>query len=126
MHRQRLGQIVTAELSFKALRALTVSLYLQRNGEDENVESFRELISRAAKAEDQRNQITHSVWGAGENASSITRIKTTAKEKHGIRFHFENVTADQLAAFAKDIKILAHDIQQFWFLLLQNGKATNA
>jgi len=123
---QRLGQIVTAELSFKALRALTVSLYLQRNGEDENVESFRELISRAAKAEDQRNQITHSVWGAGENASSITRIKTTAKEKHGIRFHFENVTADQLAAFAKDIKILAHDIQQFWFLLLQNGKATNA
>lgn len=122
---QRLGQIVTAEVSFKALRALTVSLYLQRNGEDEHLTQFRELIRRAADAEDKRNQITHSLWAAGENAHSITRIKTTAKERHGIRFHFENVTADQLAAFAREIKVLANDIQKFRVSLIQSGKATN-
>jgi len=122
---QRLGQIVTAELSFRALRALTVSLYLQRNGEDETLEKFRELIKRAADVEEKRNQITHSLWGAGRDASSITRIKATAKERHGIRFHFENVTSQQLAEFAREIKVLAHDIQDFWLLLIQCGKATN-
>lgn len=122
---QRLGQIVTAELSFKALRALTVSLYLERNGEDENFEAFRELISRTAEAEQQRNQITHSLWGAGSDAASITRFKTTAKESQGIRFHFENVTSDQLADFAKNIKILSDDIQRFWISLIKAGKARN-
>lgn len=122
---QRLGQIVTAEVSFKALRALTVSLYLQRNGEDEHLEEFRALIKRAADAEDKRNQITHSLWAAGNDAASSTRIKTTAKERHGIRFHFENVTSEHLAEFARDIKVLAHDIQKFWISLIQHGKATN-
>ena len=122
---QRLGQIVTAELSFKALRALSVSLYIQRNGDDEDTEAFRSLIKRAADVEEHRNQIVHSVWGAGNGASSITRIKTTAKERHGIRFHFENVSTEQLAAFARQIKELADDLQQFWFKLLEAGKATN-
>jgi len=123
--RQRLGQIVTAEISFKALRALTVSLYLERNGEDEDVAEFRELIKRAAETEDKRNQITHSLWAAGQNKESITRIKATAKEKHGVRFHFENVTSNQLAELAKEIKVLALDIQNFWTSLIQKGRATN-
>lgn len=122
---QRFGQIVTAEVSFKALRALTVSLYLERNGEDQNADQFRALIRRASDAEEKRNQITHSLWGAGQNPASITRIKTTAKEKHGIRFHFENVTGEDLAGFAREIKVLSHDIQNFWVALIENGKATN-
>ena len=122
---QRLGQIVTAELSFKALRALAVSLYLQRNGKDEHHEAFRGLVKRAAEIEDQRNQITHSLWGAGTGAVSITRIKTTAKERHGIRFMFEEVTIKQLADFALSIKVLAKDLQDFKLLLVQSGKATN-
>lgn len=120
---QRLGQVVTAELSFKALRAMTVSLYLRQNGEDEHLEAFRELIRRAADAEEKRNQITHSLWAAGAEADSITRIKTTARERHGIRFHFENVTSRQLAEFAQEIKVLANDVHSFWFLLVQSGKA---
>ncbi len=120
---QRLGQVVTAELSFKALRAMTVSLYLRQNGEDEHLVAFRELIRRAADAEEKRNQITHSLWAAGAEADSITRIKTTAKERHGIRFHFENVTSRQLAEFAREIKVLANDVQSFWRLLVQSGKA---
>lgn len=115
---QQLGQIVTAEVSFEALRALTVSLYLQRNGEDQHWDQLRDLIKRAADTEEKRNQITHSLWGAGDDTSSITRIKTTAKEKHGIRFHFENVTGSQLGEFAHEIKALAHDIQKFCISLM--------
>jgi hypothetical protein len=123
---QRLGQIVTAELSFKALRALTVSLYVQRNGQDEPYHSeFRSLIKRLADTEEQRNQIVHSVWCAGNSPTTITRFKTTAKERYGIRSHFEDVSSEQLSTFAMEIKILAAELQQFCFKLLDSGKATN-
>jgi len=123
---QRLGQIVTAELSFKAILALAVSLYLQRNGEDVMFKTFRELINRASEVEGRRNQIIHSLWAAGSNSSNITRVKTTAKERTGLRFQFENVTSAQLGEFAQSIKVLAHDLQSFWIGLLEAGKATNS
>jgi hypothetical protein len=124
--RQRIGQIVTAELSFKNLKALLVSLFIERHGkDDEDYEQLKKLITRAGQAEEKRNQITHSVWGAGKDADSITRIKATAKEKHGIRFQFQDVSSDDLSALAIEIKVLAHDIQNYWMHLMDNGKAIN-
>lgn len=93
---QRIGQIITAELSFKNIRALLISLYLERHGEDGDFVELRELMKSASQLEEKRNQITHSVWAAGDSAETITRIKTTAKERHGIRFHFESVKAQDL------------------------------
>lgn len=124
--RQRIGQIVTAELSFKNLRALMISLYLERHGkEDVDFERLKELLVRAGRVEDKRNQITHSLWGAGKDANTITRIKATAKEKHGIRFQFEDVSSEYLADFATEIKVLAEEIQRFWIYLMESGKAIN-
>jgi hypothetical protein len=122
---QRIGQIITAELSFSNLRALLISLYLERHGEDEDSKILRSHIKHAAELEGKRNQITHSIWGAGKDADHITRIKTTAKEKHGIRFHFEDVSAEALKAVADDIKNLAEDFQRFQFDLLKKGKIIN-
>ena len=124
--RQRIGQIVTAELSFKNLRALMVSLYIERHGkDDDDYEQLKELMNKAGQIEEKRNQITHSIWGAGKNVDSIIRIKTTAKEKHGIRFQFQDVLSGDLAEFAREIKVLAHDILKFLFHLVKNGKAIN-
>ncbi|MFC3151283.1 hypothetical protein ACFOEK_09625 [Litoribrevibacter euphylliae] len=125
--RQRIGQIITAELSFKGLKALLVSLYIERHGKDDaDFEKLKTLINRAGQAEEKRNQITHSIWGAGKDADSITRIKTTAKEKHGIRSQFEDVSSGDLEAFAIEIKELAHEIQNFLIYLIKNGKAINS
>lgn len=122
---QRIGQIITAELAFRSLRALAISLYKERHGEDSDFTALRELMRRAAELEDTRNQITHSLWGAGITADTITRIKTTAKEKHGIRFHFEQVGEADLAKVAHEMKLLAGEIQGFWIKLLESGKAVN-
>jgi hypothetical protein len=122
---QRLGQIVTAELSFKAIRSLTVSLYLQRNGEDEQLGQLRDLIKRAAAAEEKRNKIIHSLWAAGNDEDSITRMKITAKDRHGICFQFENVSVSQLLEFVGEIQMLAQDFQDFWISLSHSGKAYN-
>lgn len=71
------------------------------------------IWQRAATAEEKRNQITHSVWATGGDADTITRTKTTVKGKHGIRFHFENVTLEDLASFVREIKALAAEVQDF-------------
>jgi len=122
---QRIGQIITAELSFKNSRAILISLYKERHGEDSDFKIIRELMKRAGKIEEKRNQITHSVWGAGKDANSITRFKTTAKEKCGLRFKFEDVTADDLAEIADDIKKLAHEIQDFTINLITQKEIKN-
>jgi hypothetical protein len=123
---QRIAQIITAELSFKQLRALTTSLYRERHGEDADFETLRALMKRAAELEADRNRITHSLWGAGETAETVTRIKATAKERRGIHFDFEKeVSASDLATVADDMKRLAGDVQRFWIGLIEVGKAIN-
>lgn len=75
---QRIGQIITAELPFRNLRALTVNLYRERRGEDEDFHTLQALMKQAADLEEKRNQIAHSVWGAGGVVDTVTRIKMTA------------------------------------------------
>ena len=124
--KQRIGQIITAELSFKNLRALLISLFIERHGkEDSDYAALKELMNRSAEVEGKRNQITHSLWASGGNSDTITRIKTTAKEKHGVRFHFEQVSSESLDDFASEIKALAKEIMDFWIELLTKGKAIN-
>jgi hypothetical protein len=110
---QRIGQIVTAELSFKGLRALAISLCKERYGDGTILTDLAALMKRAADAEETRNQFTHSLWGAGAVAGTITRIKLTAKEKRGIHFLFENVDETRLKTEVENLKVLASDIQVF-------------
>ena len=123
---QRIGQIITAELSFKNLRALLISLYLERHGEDDDFKNLRNFIKQAGQVEEKRNQIMHSVWAAGKDKEHITRFKTTAKEKHGIRFKFEEVSAEDLSNFAKEIKVLAEELQRYQLDLLSRRKIINS
>ena len=122
---QRMGQAITAELSFRNLRALVASLSKERVLSDADLEELRGLLKRSQELEDVRNQITHSVWGAGNTKASITRIKTTAKEKHGLRFVFEDVSEERLQEVCTDLKALSSDFQVFWIRLVEEGKASN-
>jgi hypothetical protein len=122
---QRIGQIITAELSFRNLRALATSLYRERHGEDADFETLREITKRAGRLEEERNQIVHSIWAAGKNPGTVTRIKTTAKERRGIHFDFQEVGADDLDIVANEIKTLAEEAQRFWIDLISAGKGIN-
>jgi len=123
--RQTIGQIITAELSFKSLRALLASLYIERYGEDADYETLKSLNKRAANLEDKRNLITHSIWGAGDTDESVTRMKTTAKEKRGMRLQSQSMDVLALQRIAKDMKLLSGEYVQFHVHLLRNGKAIN-
>jgi hypothetical protein len=122
---ERIVQIITAELAFRNLRALTISLYKERYGEDADLLVLRELMNRTTDLEEKRNQIVHSVWAVGATADTVTRFKMTAKEKHGLRFQFTNVAEHDLSDLSIAIKKLAADVQKFWFHLLECGKTTH-
>jgi len=122
---QTVGQILASQLSFAKLRATVVSLYLDRHGDDGDFKTLRKLLNRAGKIEDERNRLTHSVWGAGNTPDDITQMKITCRERRG--YHFESQQWDEarFVAFNESIKRLAFEFLQFWTQLLQKGKAIN-
>ena len=122
---QRIGQIITAELSFKQLRALLIGLYKERHGEDDDFQILKKLMERAEKIEGTRNNITHSIWGTGNDPNNVTRLKKTVKGKHGIRVQSEKFTADTLKAVATEIKCIGGELVKLKLELLEKGKVVN-
>jgi len=119
----RIGNIVTAELYFKNLRSLAISLYLERYGEDSDFQTLKTLMKEADNIEERRNQFTHSIWAVGKDPESLTRIKPSSRGKEGLRFQIEDVQSDELAKFVIRIQKLSDEIQVFWKSLLVRGKA---
>lgn len=121
---RQVAQIITAELSFKNLRALAISLYKQRYGEDVDFAALRGFMNRAARLEEVRNQVTHSEWVGGDASHKAVRRKTTAKESRGIHFQFREMSETELAAIASDLRALAEELFDFEIHVLQQPKAT--
>src|SRR2546426_6141727 len=97
---QRLGQTITAELSFRNLVALASSLSRFRNLTGETLERCEALLNRALEAEGHRNAVAHSLWAAGHTPASVTRIKVTAKKSKGLNHQFVQMTVDDLQKVA--------------------------
>jgi hypothetical protein len=113
---QMIGQIITAEIPFKSIRALAISLYIHKKGKDnQGYIKLKELMSLASNIEERRNQIIHSVWGAGKDVNHITRIKTSAKESKGLQHNFEEISIEYLKKFSNEIKQVAENLNNFLF-----------
>jgi hypothetical protein len=96
----RQGQILTAELSFKARLAAFAVLYAER--EPSANDGLQDFLKAAHHVEDQRNMFLHSFyWPGPVGDSRATRIKVTAKERKGFKIRFETVTPEMIAAQAK-------------------------
>lgn len=117
----RIGHILACSLSFRSLRATIISLYRERHGTEAGYLQLRALMGKAARIEEERNQITHSIWAADKTTGSITRTKMTAQEKHGFRTHFKEYDAASLSDLANRIQVLAEDMLNFYILLPPNS-----
>ena len=111
---QRTGQIVTAELSVKDKIALLSSLYQHRFPAKTPFNELKDLRKKLGEANKIRNSLVHSVWLAGG-----VRSATTAKEKHGIKFEFEEMDAQKIEGIADFISETAYDMQQFYLSFLK-------
>jgi hypothetical protein len=107
------GQIITAELNFKQLLSLLSSLYRHKRSNETKINELEHLLKRAMQVSDKRNVICHSIWGAGDAAASITRIKTTAKIAKGLRRQFQQTTVKDLDSIIQEIQDVIEDISAF-------------
>jgi hypothetical protein len=116
------GDMIAAEYSSKKLRAVLVSVYRIRHGEDSDYKILRRLIVRAAKVDQERNQITHSVWGMDPtNLSVIIRLKRISRETRGYDIQREEYDAKKFEDFIEQIMTLCRD---FMFLELHLGESS--
>jgi len=122
---QRLGQIIASQLSFARLRATVIGIYSERYGDDSNLHALRQLMKEAAEIEQERNRVTHSIWGVGTSSGTITRIRLTCRERSGVQAQFEEYDEAKFLNFNDRIKRLCNALLGFYTTLLQKAKTMN-
>ena len=109
------GQIVTAELSFKAKVNLLGALFKHEAPKSEHLNQLRELVSVCLQAEERRNQVVHSKWRNELDGMGMTRSKDTARSKHGLRHKQESLTPAQVQAIAHYCGYVAHCVDELMY-----------
>jgi hypothetical protein len=120
---QRYTRIVVTELSFGGLQNLLLSLYRERHGEDADFVRLQEISRRADAAQQKRNLIVHSLWRSAGTPSKVTRVKTTAKQKHGYKTNIENYDLDTFKDIANELHQVRADCLTVLKELITKGKA---
>jgi hypothetical protein len=105
----RVGQIVTAELSYARIRAVLSSLLRVAFPSVEMRAEWESVLARATEAEQKRNIYIHSLWTRSEDGV-ISRWKSTAKERSGLVHQNEPVTVEQLQVVAEFIARVTNDL----------------
>ncbi len=107
---QQVGHILTAELSLKQKVALFSSLYKYRVHNTEEPPELKKLLSRVAQAEEKRNTTIHALWSTGSTKEMVTRVKITAKRSSGLKFHFREMSVQDLDEIANFIADVTNDL----------------
>lgn len=115
---QHVGRIITSELSFRGLVNVYCSLYRYRFQDRERLAAVDGLRKRLEKAEEKRNTVSHSMWGAAPTPGKSTRIKATAKARKGWTPEFQEMSASDLQVIADEFAALASDLQDETFRAL--------
>jgi len=122
-----LGIIITAELSFRQLISTLSSLLIFALGKDNDyVVQFKRVKPLLFKAEQERNMVVHSVWGAQSGSTephAIVRIKATAKHKKGLHIDFVNMKLEDLCRITDLIGEAYKELCLFELHFRENGEA---
>jgi len=116
---QHVGQIVTAEMSFARKIDLVSSLFKHRCPVATEREELRVLLARLSTLEQERNTVQHSLWiRQSEDPDLATRLKITAKRKHGLSHAKEEVTEATLENLARELQAATSDFSTFMVTFL--------
>jgi hypothetical protein len=107
---KEISRIVTSELSFRNLLDLSASLVKQVHDTDAAIE-YGQVLKLVSEAEEERNRIIHSRWGAGGHHA--VRTKHTAKRGKGHTMQREQYMKDDLYAVAYKISSAIFAVESF-------------
>ena len=105
---KKVGQIVTAQLSFHQLLDKVSSLFRHRYEDKSLIDELEGLLVQAKLICDERNKYVHSVWFNAPD--TLHRVRLRAKRKEGLTFQSEDMNPEELSQFA-------HKIFSFIFIL---------
>ena len=105
----RLGQTITAQLSFRQKTELLSSICRDKLNNPDELAKLDEVLSRVSQLEQERNTVVHSVWTASALSETTARIKATARK--GLKINIESVSVQELEGIADNIAKAAYDIQ---------------
>jgi len=110
------GQIVTAELSFKGKVNLFGVLFNYERPSSEYLDRLKELCGECLHIEEIRNQVVHSKWRNMLEGSGMTRSKYIARHKQGLKHQSETMTPTQVEAIAMYCGYLAHEVDELMYM----------
>lgn len=118
---QNVGQIITADLSFKHIINLLNALLIYKVKDNILYEKSKEIIKRAIQCEEKRNQLTHSIWSINENNDLVFRQKTTSKLKKGLTTSYEILDENKINDISIEINSTKIETIKLLHLLTNNG-----
>src|SRR5437660_2706302 len=103
---QRIGQTVTAHLSFSKLLTLVDALFRQRTQKPSLLKELNAIICQAAAAEQRRNRAIHSAYlqTSEDLTARQIRYKVTAKLKRGLVYQWEDTSLDDLLDIGAELR----------------------
>lgn len=108
-------RIIVSQLSFQRLQDLSASLVKEVCGA-EAAEEYREVLKLISKSVEERNAISHSMWGMSGGGTSdrvAIRTKFTARRSKGLRFQREELAVEDLHEIACDISTAIFELSAF-------------
>ena len=93
---RKVGEIITAEMSFRARVATFGALFAHSLKSSTLPEDIAELISRLHWAEQQRNTLVHSLWDASETKPDSILRKKKAIRKSNLAISEEHFTPEDI------------------------------
>ncbi|CAH1073395.1 hypothetical protein [Candidatus Nitrotoga sp. 1052] len=116
---QHVGQMVTAEMSFSRKLDLLVSLFQYRCKDAQEHDHLKALVSRLSDLEQRPNTVQHSLWiRQTADPTEATRLKITAKRKHGLSHAKEVLTSQPLESLARNLQVAVSELSSFMVTFL--------
>jgi hypothetical protein len=116
---QHVGQMITAEMSFSRKLDLLVSLFQYRCKDSQAHMQIKELVTQLANLEQQRNTIQHSLWiTQSSDPAEATRLKITAKRRHGLSHAKEVLTSQPLESLVHELQKATSELSTFMVTFL--------
>jgi hypothetical protein len=112
---EQVGRIVTAGLSFRVKVNLLRVLFAHERPDSQHLVELQDLTAACLQAEDRRNQFIHSTWHPAPDGLGMTRIKHTARGKHGLRTDAEALAPDQVDELWQHCSYLDWSLDQLMY-----------
>ncbi|MHB8390840.1 MAG: hypothetical protein ACYDBH_14870 [Acidobacteriaceae bacterium] len=107
---RKVGEILTAEMSFRARVSTFGALFAHSLKSETLPEDIVELISRLHWAEQQRNALIHSLWDASESDPESIRREKRSIRKNKLAIAEEHFTPDDLDELSRLFEGIVTDL----------------